>query len=684
MDVLHWLLSKSFLPHEYCYRLNSSLIGLHLWSDLLIGISYVAISLTLVYLVRRGRRDIPFHWMFLAFGTFIIACGGTHFMEVWTLTTPVYWLSGIVKSLTAAASIFTACALPPLVPRALGLVRAAKISDERQIELLASNTALQLEIEERGRIEAQMREMATALEDRVQHRTAELASANQALAEFAAIVHHSQDAIVSWNLDGVVSSWNPAAEQIYGYSRSEMVGRSAAVLTPPAKRPEFARMLEVVRSGQEVEPFETSLVRKDGTLMDAHITISPLIDGDGNTRGACVITRDITDAKRGEESLRQMQKLESLGVIAGGVAHDFNNLLVGIMGNASMALDSVPAHDPTHEMMEQIVNASEDAAHLTRQLLAYAGKGRFLSEKLDLSETVRRMGGLLQTSIARSVTLELDLAAGLPPVDGDPAQLQQVAMNLIINAAESIGERNGEVRVTTRLRSVDQEEIRRHFAADGIRPGRYVSLEVHDKGCGMDKATMARIFDPFFTTKFTGRGLGLSAVLGIVRSHRGGLRVVSEPGEGSTFFVLLPAAPGHAGTAAQENAAEDLMGSGTVLVVDDEDVVRSTARLALARFGYTVLTANDGHEGVEVFRRHHDDICLVLLDITMPIMTGVEAFRQIRALRPDASVVVSSGFDQQEAARRFTSEGIAGFIQKPYTARALAKVVKQAARHRPK
>jgi two-component system cell cycle sensor histidine kinase/response regulator CckA len=682
MDVLHWLLNKSFLPHEYCYRLNSSLIGLHLWSDLLIGISYVAISLTLVFLVRRGRRDIPFHWMFLAFGTFIIACGGTHFMEVWTLTTPVYWLSGIVKSLTAAASVFTAFALPPLVPKALGLVRAAKISDERQLELLASNSALQTEIEERRRIEAQMRELAAELDDRVQHRTAELASANQALAEFAAIVHHSQDAIVSWNLDGIVSSWNPAAEQIYGYKSSEMVGRSAAVLAPPAGRPEFARLLEVVRSGQEVEPFETSRVRKDGTLIDAHITISPLKDGAGNIRGACVITRDITDAKRGEEQLRQMQKLESLGVIAGGVAHDFNNLLVGIMGNASMALDSIPSHDPSHEMMEQIVKASEDAAHLTRQLLAYAGKGRFLSEKLDLSETVRRMGGLLQTSIARSLTLDLDLADNLPPVEGDPSQLQQVAMNLIINAAEAIGERNGEVRVTTRLRTVEQEEIRRHFGADGIGPGQYVSLEVHDTGCGMDEATLARIFDPFFTTKFTGRGLGLSAVLGIVRSHRGGLRVLSEPGKGSTFQVLLPATAGQPGIAAPENAAEDLMGSGTILVVDDEDIVRSTARSALARFGYTVLTACDGHEGVEVFRRHRDDICLVLLDMTMPVMSGAEAFRQIRALRSDACVLVSSGFDQQEAARHFTAEGIAGFIQKPYTARALAKLVKQASRRR--
>jgi PAS domain S-box-containing protein len=678
MELFRWLMSKSFLPHEYCYRLNPSLIGLHFWSDLLIGISYVAISLTLVYLVRRGRRDIPFHWMFLAFGTFIIACGCTHFLEVWTLTNPVYWLSGIVKSLTAAASIFTACALPPLVPKTLGLVRSAKLSDERQSELEATNAALQTEIAERRRAEEQVRELAKDLDERVRRRTAELAAANDALAEFAAIVNHSRDAILSWDLQGLVGSWNPAAEEIFGYSREEMLGRDVSILIPPSRREEFARVLEALRKSENLQPFETNQLTKDARMIDVHVTVSPLKDSRGAIRGACVIGRDITDAKRAEEQMRQTQKLESLGIIAGGVAHDFNNLLVGILGNASMALDSLPPADPNKPLMEQIVQSSEDAAHLTRQLLAYAGKGRFLSQKLDLSDTVRKIAVLIQTSIPRNVTLHMGLSAHLPPVEADPAQLQQVAMNLIINAAEAIGDDAGEVHVTTAVQAIGLEQIRRRHAADEIEPGNYVSLEVRDSGCGMDETTIARIFDPFFTTKFTGRGLGLSAVLGIVRSHRGALSVSSEPGKGSTFQVLFPSAPGLAEVQGVSQPAEELRGSGLVLVVDDEEVVRATARAALARFGYTVLTACDGQEGVEAFRRNRQEIGLILLDMTMPVMSGTEALRRMRDIRPDVRVIVSSGFDEQEATRRFAVDGISGFIQKPYTARSLAKAVKKA------
>jgi two-component system cell cycle sensor histidine kinase/response regulator CckA len=681
MGVLHWLLSKSFLPHEYCYRLNSSLIGLHLWSDLLIGISYVAISLTLVYLVRRGRRDIPFHWMFLAFGAFIIACGGTHFMEVWTLTTPVYWLSGLVKSVTAAASVFTAFALPPLVPKTLTLVRAAKLSDARQMELEIANAALQNEIAERRRAEEQVRSMAAELEERVTQRTAELAKANVALAENAAIVQHSRDAILSWSLDGTVNTWNPAAERIFGYSGAEMIGAKVTVLLPTSRPQEFGQILEMLRAG-EVQPFETTRRRKDGHLIDVHLTISALHDADGRVRGASVIARDITETKRAEEQLRQVQKLESLGLIAGGVAHDFNNLLVGIMGNASMALEFLQPDDPNKSLMEQIVQASESAAHLTQQLLAYAGKGRFVSQRIDLSELVRKIGGLLQSSIPRNVTLRLDLTADLPPVEADPTQLQQVVMNLLINGAEAIGDASGVVRVSTSYRSIGEMEVRQQFAAEEIAPGEYLALEVADNGCGMDDATRARIFDPFFTTKFTGRGLGLSAVMGIVRSHRGALQVTTAPGKGSTFLVVLPACDGNTHVAAPLAIPEELRGSGTILVVDDEEVVRSTARNSLARFGYTVLTARDGQEGVDLFARQRSEIALVLLDMTMPVMSGTEAFRRIRQIQPDACVVVSSGFDEQEATRRFTAEGIAAFIQKPYTARALAKTVKMAMQRR--
>jgi two-component system cell cycle sensor histidine kinase/response regulator CckA len=678
MRFIHWLSSAgNFMPHEYCYRQNPAMIGLHFWADLLIGISYVAISLTLIYMVRRARRDIPFDWIFLAFGTFIIACGGTHFMEVWTLWTPAYWLSGGVKSVTALASMLTAIVLPPLVPKTLALVQSAKLSDKRKKDLEASNAALESEIAERRRAEAEVRDLANTLEARVRERTAELARMATELAEKAAIVEHSHDAIFSHTVEGSITSWNPAAERVYGYTASEMIGRSISILMPKDRKSEPSELMDKIKTGQTVEPFETQRVRRDRSIIDVFVSCSPLMDENGVLRGASIIARDISERKRNEEQLRHAQKLESLGLIAGGVAHDFNNLLVGILGNASLILEDLPRGHDHYAALEAVVSASEKAAHLTQQLLAYAGKGRFVSERINLPLLVREITGLLHTSIRKSVQIRLELDDA-PDVEGDPGQIQQVIMNLVINGAEAIGENPGTVRISTSLVEIETKDGRGDVAGESVAPGNYVALTVRDTGSGMDEAVRARIFDPFFTTKFTGRGLGLSAVLGIVRSHKGAIRVHSEPGKGSTFTILLPAVVGAAAPASPRSVSEDLQGHGVVLIVDDEELVRGTASAALKRYGYTVLTAQDGAEGVDLFRRRAAEIDVVLLDMTMPVMPGEEALGRIQALRPDARVIVTSGYDEVEAVRRFTADGIAAFIQKPYTAVALARIVKSA------
>ena len=678
MSLLRQLFgSSNFMAHQYCYLRNPAMIRLHFWSDLLIGLAYVAISFTLVYLVRKCRRDIPFHWIFLAFGAFIIACGGTHFMEVVTLTNPVYWLAGGVKAITALASVATALVLPPLVPRTLSLVRSASLSERHRTELEQANAALHLEIAERRKAENEVRELAAQLEARVRERTDALARANEELAASAAIVHHSHDAIYSWSLDGIITSWNPAAERVFGYPAAEILGQHLELLVPRDRREDMNRFFDRLKAGEEVQPWETTRTRKDGTAVNVHLTVSALKDASGNIRGASVIAQDITLRKRSEEQLRQLQKLESLGLIAGGVAHDFNNLLVGILGNSSLVLQSLPPSHPNHAVLANVVDASERAAHLTRQLLAYAGKGQFVSEKVDLSQLVRQISGLVQTSIPKTVQLRLELAPKLPIVDADPGQLQQVIMNLIINGAEAIGEDNGTVLVTTAAQNVDAVYIRHNFAGETLAPSWYVSLEVHDNGCGMDEALRAKIFDPFFTTKFTGRGLGLSAVLGIVRSHKGVIRVYSETGKGSTFKILLPAGTGTPRPAQSAQLNDELRGTGLVLVIDDEEMVRKTAEAMLKRYGYTVIAANDGREGLALFRRRADEIAAVLLDMTMPVMSGEETFRHIRTLRPDSRVIMTSGYNEVEAVRRFTSKGISAFIQKPYTAADLARTVKQ-------
>ncbi len=656
---LNWFFGPGhFMSHGHCYLWNPALVNLHVWSDSLIGISYVAISLTLWTLVRKARADIPFHWMFIAFGLFIIACGTTHFMEVWTIWNPVYWLSGSIKVLTAAASVVTAIALPPLVPKTREMLEAARISEARRVELEAAYTRIQSMNEE--------------LETRVAARTRELAEANEALAEKAAIVQHSSDAIFSRGLDGVITSWNAAAERLYGYTAAEISGQTIDLLFPPGDSAS-----EQARSAEETDAFETTVRSKSGDRADISVSVSPIIDVNGNRTGAAVIARDITERKRADRQILQTQKLESLGLIAGGVAHDFNNLLVGILGNASLVLDSLPQSSVNRPMLEVVVDASEKASHLTRQLLAYAGKGRFVIELVNLTSLVREISTLIQTSISKAAHLRLELAQSLPPVEVDPGQLQQVIMNLVINAAEAIPEgQTGTVLVTTEVHDVDEQYLAQNFAGEKLSPGRYVSLEVHDTGTGMSEEVRARIFDPFFTTKFTGRGLGLAAVMGIVRGHKGTIRVYSVPGKGTTFKVLLPASGNTAIPNDNRDRHHAVGGTGTILVVDDEEVVRKTCKSSLERYGYTVLTADDGKEGVELFRGRSREISAVILDMTMPVMSGEEAFRHLRAIRPDIRIVVSSGYNEVEAIRRFTARGIAAFIQKPYTAAKLAQVLK--------
>jgi PAS domain S-box-containing protein len=306
--------------------------------------------------------------------------------------------------------------------------------------------------------------------------------------------------------------------------------------------------------------------------------------------GTCT---DIDDQRRSSEAMQEAQKLESIGLLAGGVAHDFNNLLTGILGNTSLVLDELPANSRHKPLLENVMLASERAADLTRQLLAYAGKGRFFVQSSDVSLLVREISSLIQSSIPKKVQLRLELADDLPTVELDSAQMQQLLMNLVINGAEAIGnDRSGTVRVRTLLREVDEDYLHRNrFALDPAPPGRYVAVQVHDDGCGMEDSVKSQIFDPFFTTKFTGRGLGLAAALGIVRGHHGSIRIETKPGKGTMFEVLLPAGAAAKPEPKPMEVRQELRGSGSILVADDEELVRSLAAATLTHFGYKVFVA---------------------------------------------------------------------------------------------
>jgi nitrogen-specific signal transduction histidine kinase/ActR/RegA family two-component response regulator len=380
-----------------------------------------------------------------------------------------------------------------------------------------------------------------------------------------------------------------------------------------------------------------------------------------------------------EAQVLHSQKLESLGVMAGGIAHDFNNLLTGILGAVGLAQMQHGNDGPLGERLAQVEQAALRAAELTNQMLAYSGRGRSRLEVLDLSAVVRDMAHLLETVLSKKATLRFEFGEEPPRLRGDPGQIRQIVMNLLTNASESLEGGAGTITVRTGRLLADEDHLSQGYLQEEVAPGPYVSLEVTDTGCGMGRETLERIFDPFFTTKFTGRGLGLAAVLGIVRGHGGTIRVRSEPGEGTSFQVLFPSArAAEDRPAGQEEAsagAEEP--GGTILVVDDEELVRSTAGMILEQAGYRVVLAGDGREGVETFRNRAKEIDAVVLDLSMPEMSGEEVFRELRALRPDVQVLLSSGYSQEEAVTRLAGEGLAGFIAKPFRASTLLSSVRE-------
>lgn len=390
--------------------------------------------------------------------------------------------------------------------------------------------------------------------------------------------------------------------------------------------------------------------------------------------GACM---EITERKREEASFHQAQKLESVGMLAGGIAHDFNNLLVGVIGNASLAQKMLPEGSEAAGLLDTVVKAGEQGAHLTRQLLAYAGKGRFVLELLNLSDLIPEMIGLVQPSISKKIALQLELDGELPSIRADRGQVQQVIMNLVLNAAEAIGSNAGMISVKTRSCDIEEIDKRQNGSRLESRPGNFVRVEVSDTGCGIDATTKAKIFDPFFSTKFQGRGLGLAAVSGIVRGHNGTIAVESTPGRGSVFTVLFPAAEGAASVSPAQPRDASLQGTGTILVVDDEEMVRGLVKRALEQYGYKVLVAECGITAIDLFKRYPEDIMLVVLDLSMPDMGGEEALPELLKIRPSVKVIVSSGYNESETMRLFVGQQVCGFLQKPFSFTRLAQKVKE-------
>ncbi len=678
--------SIEFMPHGHCYFWRSDLITLHAVSDGLIMLAYWTIFLLIAYLIRR-RADLPFRPLFWLFGLFIVACGATHFMAVYTIWEPDYWLSGWVKALTAVVSLLAAVALVRALPVVMQLPSPDALKklnselerrvQERTADLSASNARLENEVRQREGAEAEVRRLNESL----QFRLSEL----QALLDLLPVgIAIAQDAKTT------EMRTNAAYARLTGIPAHRKISLSAPPFEVPLSFKVFQGDRELSRhelplrralvENRPVLDTELRIIHNEGREVQVLASAVPLRDADGNARGAVTTLQDITTQKLSaqehlavERRLQETQKLESLGVLAGGIAHDFNNLLTGILGNSSLArLDLPPGHAAVRASLDNLEQATLRAADLCKQMLAYAGRGRFVIQPLSLSQLVRDTAGLLEVSIGRKAGLQLQLAEGLPAFQGDATQIRQVLMNIVLNASEALADKGSTITVSTGSVQVTNEYLLKTDYHDQAVEGQYVFVEVSDNGCGMDGATRGKIFDPFFTTKFTGRGLGLPAVLGIVRGHRGAIQVCSEPGKGTAFKVLFPALEQPATPPTPlVSAAVAAKASGTILVVDDEETIRRVAKKILNGSGFEVVVAGGGGEAVEIFRKTPAQFAAVLLDLTMPRMDGEEVFRSLQEINPEVPVLIMSGFNEQDTVNRFVGRGLAGFLPKPFNAEML-------------
>ncbi len=485
-------------------------------------------------------------------------------------------------------------------------------------------------------------------------------------------------------LDGTVLFWNRASELLYGYSAEEAMGANLLDLIIPEEMKEGVKgaMQQMIESGEPIPAGELLLKRKDGSRVPV-FSSHALLDPAGRQKELFCLDIDLTERKYAEEQrikleqqLLHVQKLESLGVLAGGIAHDFNNILIAIMGNADLALKKINKESPVVENLQRIEQASTRAADLARQMLAYSGKGKFVVDNIDLNILLEEMLHMLEVSISKKAVLRINPHSPLPAVEADATQMRQIIMNLVINASEAIGDKSGTIAITTGCMDCDRSYLKGVWLDENISEGLYVYLEIADTGCGMDKETQGKLFDPFFTTKFTGRGLGMAAVLGIVRGHKGAIKVYSEPRRGTTFKILLSASSRPAEIFNIASNSDGWKGEGKVLLVDDEETVRGIGAEMLKELGFTVITADDGREGVEQFKLN-PDVSFINLDLTMPHMDGEQCFRELRHIRPDVRVIMSSGYNEQEVTQKFVGKGLAGFIQKPYKLSILEEAIRK-------
>lgn len=564
------------------------------------------------------------------------------------------------------------------VRRSMTLIDVARGDSAASLDLTSEGVAFVISallVASLARIAPMLRELSQSAAD---------AAKNQR--QIQAILDHTPSAVYVKTLAGQFLLANKYVATAFGQTVEKMPGTTDLDYLP-RERAVAVRLndAKVVAERRPLE-FDEQVSHSDGTVHHYLSLKFPLLDAEGQVYAVGGISTDITDRLRADEErqalalrLQHTQKLESLGILAGGIAHDFNNLLAVILAGADLARSHPGLPTGARRDLDNVVSASETAAALCKQLLAYSGRGQLQVTPVNLTDLVSQMTRLLEVSLSKKARLACHLDSTLPLIAADAAQLQQVVMNLITNAADALGDETGTIGVSTSLATIGPEGLPDQRAGEPLGPGNYVCLEVTDTGCGMNEESRSRLLEPFYTTKVAGRGLGLAAVAGIVRGHHAGLTLVSAPGNGSTFrvFFPIPERPLPA-LVVRPAPMQDAESSGKILVVDDEPLVREVARRALERAGFEVVLAENGRQAVETFSQQPGRIALVLLDLSMPEMDGEQTLIELRRIQPKVQVLLSSGYDQSSTRRAPLGGRVASFIQKPYTARALVAAVRQA------
>ena len=530
---------------------------------------------------------------------------------------------------------------------------------------------------EQGRVECDDSGKAVRMVGTIQDIT-EQRRVERRLHRLAMALAETAESVVITNRDGVIRYVNRAFERISGYTADEVLGKRPSIVKSGQHPDEYYELMwNKITHGEAW--FGTFTNRdKEGNLYEVEQTISPIHDMQDDISGYVAVQRDVTGERERKSKMEHTQRLESLGILAGGIAHDFNNLLTAIMGNATLAKITTE-RDKVDVHLERIEAASEHAAELCRQMLAYSGQGEYVREHFDLNERIHDMAELLQVSLSKDAELVMDLEYAPDQVFGDKSQIQQIVMNLVINASEAIDEAGiaGKIELSTKHVEMGEKDFERCFHHEGEQPqpGRYFCLTVSDNGCGMSDETKVKLFDPFFTTKFTGRGLGTSAMLGIVQSHKGAIEVKSELDVGTTFKVYFPCevtSPADKGVSSMPVVREDAGATGvlfgkSVLLIDDEAYILDIIGLMLEEFGCKIQRASTAMQGIDMFAAKHAEIDLVIMDMTMPEMDGLSCAKRLLEIDPQAVIVLSSGYSKEVLEDRVGSMKIAGFLQKPYT-----------------